>query len=230
MAAPPVVLVHGWGGSFAQTWQRPGIVDLVTDTGRQVVGVDLLGHGDAPKPHETEAYADLTVRVSEAITAVTGSDGPVDAVGFSLGAITLLQMAVARPQRFRRLVVAGVGRTLFEVDEERHRMILDALEGRGGDDNVGRLFTQYAAQPGNDREALTAIMRRPRQAPMRPEDLAVVTCPTLVVIGDRDFAGPGEPLAEALPDARLVTLRNCDHFATTEHFGFIDAMLDFLDG
>ena len=51
----------------------------------------------------------------------------------------------------------------------------------------------------------------------------------LVVIGDRDFAGPADELVEALPDARLVVLRNVDHFATPESFGFIDAALEFLD-
>ena len=51
----------------------------------------------------------------------------------------------------------------------------------------------------------------------------------LVVIGDRDFAGPADPLVDALPDARGVTLRNVDHFATPESFGFIDAVLEFLD-
>ena len=51
----------------------------------------------------------------------------------------------------------------------------------------------------------------------------------LVVIGDRDFAGPADRLVGALPDARGVTLRNVDHFATPESFGFIDATLDFLD-
>jgi len=32
-----------------------------------------------------------------------------------------------------------------------------------------------------------------------------------------------------LSDARLVTLRGVDHFATPKHFGFIDAALGFLD-
>ncbi len=64
---------------------------------------------------------------------------------------------------------------------------------------------------------------------MDPEMLAGVTCSTLVVIGDRDFAGPGEPLVAALPNATLRTLRNVDHFATPEAFGFIDAALNFLD-
>ena len=49
-----------------------------------------------------------------------------------------------------------------------------------------------------------------------------------MVIGDKDFAGPGEPLAEALPEGQLVTLRNVDHFATPKDFGCIDAALDFL--
>jgi hypothetical protein len=34
---------------------------------------------------------------------------------------------------------------------------------------------------------------------------------------------------EALPDARLVTLKGVDHFATPESFAFIDATLEFLD-
>jgi pimeloyl-ACP methyl ester carboxylesterase len=72
-------------------------------------------------------------------------------------------------------------------------------------------------------------MRRPRGERFTPELVARATCPTLVAIGDRDFAGPGEPLAAALPHARLVTLRNVDHFATPESFGFIDAALEFID-
>ena len=56
----PVVLVHGWGGSFASTWQRNGFTALLDDAGLEVIGVDLLGHGDAPKPHDPDAYHDLT--------------------------------------------------------------------------------------------------------------------------------------------------------------------------
>jgi pimeloyl-ACP methyl ester carboxylesterase len=220
----PVLLVHGWGGSFASTWQRSGFTDLLADAGRPVIGVDLLGHGEAPKPHDPEAYADLTARVVDALP-----DQPVDAVGFSLGAITLLELARKEPQRFRRLVLAGVGRNLFERDDERAAAILAGVEGRGDpDDNVGRLFGQYANQPDNDREALAAIMRRPARDVLRPGDLDEVTLPVLVVIGDRDFAGPADQLVDALPDATAVVLRNVDHFATPESFGFIDATLDFL--
>ncbi len=77
--------------------------------------------------------------------------------------------------------------------------------------------------------ALAAVLKRPDEGPFTPEELAAVTCPVLVVIGDKDFAGPADPLVDALPDAKAVTLRNTDHFATPESFGFIDAALEFLD-
>jgi pimeloyl-ACP methyl ester carboxylesterase len=220
-----VVLVHGWGGSFAATWRRSGFTELLADAGRPVIGVDLLGHGDAPKPHEPEAYADLTTRIEEALPA-----GPVDAVGFSLGALTLLRLAIRRPDAFRRIVVAGIGHNAFERDDVGRARILAGLDGTAEpEDNLARLFSQYADQPGNDRLALAAVMRRDDAMALTPDALAAVTAPVLVVLGDRDFAGPAEPLVDALPDARLVTLRNVDHFATPESFGFIDATLEFLD-
>ena len=222
--APPIVLVHGWGGSFDATWQRNGFTALLSDAGRSVIGVDLLGHGTAPKPHDPAAYGDMTSRIVDALPA-----DPVDAIGFSLGAITLLRLAIREPHRFERLVLAGIGATLFDGDNSRSQRIVAALEGHGDpDDNLTRSFVQYATQPGNDVDALTAVMKR-HQEPLRPEMLSTVTCPTLVVIGDRDFAGPGEPLAEALPNATLRTLRGVDHFATPEAYGFIDAALEFVD-
>ncbi|MGA0878757.1 MAG: alpha/beta fold hydrolase [Ilumatobacteraceae bacterium] len=226
----PVVLVHGWGGSYVSTWRASGFADLLEDAGRTVVGVDLLGHGTAPKPHDPEAYSDLTSRVLEA-----APDSPCDFVGFSLGAMTVLQLAIDHPERVHRLILAGIGRNVLEAEnDEAHRRLVQALEGDSASDddpsagdNIARLFVQYADQPGNDRAALTAVMKR-RRAPFAPDELARVTCPVLVVIGDHDFAGPGEPLARALPNARLVTLRKVDHFATTENFGFFDAAFDFL--
>jgi len=223
--APPVVLVHGWGGSFQTTWRQSGFTELLADAGREVIGVDLLGHGEAPKPHDPAAYADLTTRIVDVLP-----DRPVDIVGFSLGAITTLRLALREPHRFHRIVLAGVGRNLFERDPERAKRILAGVEGSADpDDNEARLFGQYARQPGNDPAALAAVMKRPDEGPFDPAALKAIDCPVLVVIGDRDFAGPADQLAEALPNAELVVLRNTDHFATPESFGFIDAVLEFLE-
>jgi pimeloyl-ACP methyl ester carboxylesterase len=221
----PIVLVHGWGGSFTTTWERPGFTALLADAGRPVVGVDLLGHGSAPKPSDPVAYADLTARIIDALPGA-----PVDAVGFSLGALTLLRTALDDPTRFRRMVLAGIGRNVFERDDEATARIVAAIESGGvTDDNRARLFAQYAHQPGNDPVALAAIMKRPPGERIDPSDLAALTLPILVAVGDDDFVQPADALVDALPDARQVTLRRTDHFATPESFDFIDATLEFLD-
>lgn len=220
---PPVVLVHGFASSFEHNWRQPGWADLLTESGRTVIGIDLLGHGTAPKPTDPVAYADLEQHV---LDAVAGHDR-VDAVGFSLGARVLLTVAARDPGRFRRLVVIGVGENLFRNDDPGP--MIRAMESEPGEDDVlARLFASLARSAGNDRAALAAFLRRP-PVPLTGEDLARVTCPVLVIIGDRDFAGPGDPLVDALPDARLVVLRGVDHFAATQDFHCIDRTLTFLD-
>jgi pimeloyl-ACP methyl ester carboxylesterase len=223
----PVVLVHGWGGSFTTTWERSGFTALLADVEREVIGVDLLGHGTAPKPHEPEAYADLTERVFAAMP-----EQPVDAVGFSLGALTLLRAAIDQPHRFRRLVLAGIGQNVFTRDDEATARIIEAIETGGtapDTDNRARLFAQYAHQTGNDPVALAAIMKRSPTPQIADDEFERVACPVLVAVGDRDFVLPADRLIDVLPDARLVTLRRTDHFATPESFDFIDATLEFLD-
>lgn len=222
-AAPPVLLLHGFAASADRTWRDNGWVDLLGDLGREVLAVDLLGHGDAEKPHDPSAYADLEARVAEALP-----EEPVDAVAFSLGARVLLRLAAGDPARFRRIVVAGVGDNLFRRDDSEP-IARAIVEGADEDDRLGQHFALLADVPGNDPLALAACLRRPAP-PLTAEELSALDRPVLVVLGDRDFAGPADPLLSALPDARLVTLRNVDHFATPKAMGFLDAALDFLEG
>lgn len=220
--APPVLLVHGFGTSHELTWVHNGWVDLLADEGREVIGVDLLGHGQAPKPTDPTAYDDLGERVRDALPA----NGPVDAIGFSLGAKTLLQVAADDPDRFRSLVVAGVGSNLFQRGD--HRAVVEAV--RSGDDGGNpalRYFTGLADLPGNDRDALAACMEN-GSGGVTAEQLGRITCPVLVVLGDQDFTAPADPLVDALPDATFVELPRTDHAKTPKSFAFIDAALDFL--
>jgi pimeloyl-ACP methyl ester carboxylesterase len=223
MTDVPVLLLHGFATSAARTWGENGWLDLLADTGRTVIAPDLLGHGTAPKPHDPAAYADLRAGVAEVLPA-----RPVDAIGFSLGARTLLELASERPERFRRLVVSGVGANLFRRDGSD--VIARALRGEGDTANpVARYFAGLAAHPDADPLALAALMEAGGR-PVTAGDLASVTTPTLVVLGENDFAGPPDPLVEALPDARLVVLPRTDHFATPKSFKFMDAALGFIEG
>jgi pimeloyl-ACP methyl ester carboxylesterase len=217
----PVVLVHGFATSADRTWRDNGWIDLLTDVGREVIAIDLLGHGTAEKPHDPAAYEQL-----EELVVAQLPDEPVDAIGFSMGARVLLTIAADQPERFHRIVATGVGANLFR-DEPRD-VITNAIRGEGDTDNpVAQYFAGLARQPGNDPEALLACMQSPRP---RLDDgrLAKVTCPVLVIIGDRDFAGPGDPLVDALPDATLLSLPGVDHFVTPKDFRTMDAALAFV--
>jgi len=91
----------------------------------------------------------------------------------------------------------------------------------------GMVFRRLADGLGNDREALIAFLQRP-QRPLTEADLTRITTHVLVVLGDKDPAGPGDGLVAALPDARLVTLRGVDHFGTPADVRCMQAVLDFL--
>lgn len=78
--APPVLLLHGFATSAKRTWVEPGWVALLNEAGRRVIAPDLLGHGDAPKPHDPAAYAEV-----EDLVLADLPPEPVDAVGYSAG-------------------------------------------------------------------------------------------------------------------------------------------------
>ncbi len=222
MSGNPVLLVHGFTTSAKRTWQEPGWIDLLTEAGRDVIAPDLLGHGDAPKPHDVEAYDD----VEGLIFAAVPDGATIDAVGYSAGARVVLWLAATYPDRFGKIVVGGMGGRMFQKREGNP--ILDALEGRAGDDDVvGGHFKAMAEGDGNDPKALAAFIQR-NQPRLDPEDLARITSPVLVILGDQDFAGPAEPLAEAIPNGEAMTLKGVDHFGLPKAFAFVEKGLDFL--
>lgn len=229
-AEPPVVLLHGLATSADRTWRETGWIDILGDTGRRVVAPPLPGHDGPDAPTEPDAYVGFEAQVAALLP-----EGPIDAVGFSLGARTLLVLAAAEPTRFRRLVVAGVGDNLFRRDGSS-AVLAAALEslaaGRADDEAAAnpmvRHFATLASSCGVSLGALSALLRRPDPPDVTPELLAGVQVPVCVVLGDADFAGPAQPLLDALPDAVHVPLRGVDHFSTPRSFAFVDAALAHL--
>lgn len=218
--SPPVVLLHGLATSANRTWVETGWVDLLRDEGREVSAPDLPGHGRGE-----ELTADDARRLED-LVAATLPAGPLDAVGFSLGARVLLVLASREPQRFGKLVLAGVGANLFRDDD--HRVLADHLDGSASDDApISHHFAQLCGDSATPPGTVSTLLRTPRP-PLTDDALGRIEARCLVVVGDRDFAGPGDPLVDRLSDASLVTLPGVDHFATPKSMAFLDAGLRFL--
>lgn len=225
--APPVVLLHGFAGSTRRTWEEIGWLDLLRDLGRTPIGIDLLGHGAAGHPTDPAAYDMLE---SDALEHFPPE--PVDVISFSAGGRVALDLAVTHPQRIRRLVVAGLGENVFREDAPGNagsEVLAAAIEAGENDTHpFMRWLTREAEETDVDRGALAAFLRRPNPPSFTKEALSEVSQPVLLVIGDQDWAGPAEPLAEALTNARVVSLPGVDHFATPRSMAFMDAAFEFL--
>jgi pimeloyl-ACP methyl ester carboxylesterase len=216
----PLVLLHGFGSTFDHNWVQSGWVDILADFDCTVPVIDLPGHGSSGRSADPADYGSVEEDVASVLP------NPTSAVGFSAGAKVLLRIAVAHPGRFDRLVLLGVGDNVFE--ESDSSALAEALEsGSDPEDVQARVFTRLAASTGNDPRALAAFLRR-RPPRLAPEDLAVVTCPVLVVLGTEDFVPSADRMVEALSSATLVSVPGVDHFATPSDFGVIDATMQFL--
>lgn len=107
----PLVMIHQSPGSSKQL---EGIVREL-GRGRLVIAPDTAGNGDSdaiadPRP----TIADLAATTLAAIEKLV--DGPFDLYGSHTGASIAVDVAIARPDRVRRLVIDGMG--LYAVDEQ----------------------------------------------------------------------------------------------------------------
>ncbi len=192
----PALLLHG-GANSAATWDR--LAARLVSAGHRVLAADLRGHGTSSwtSGYPLAGYREDIAGLLDALAL-----DRVALVGHSLGAYVAAVLAQRQPGRFTRLVLeeppvpprdpAGVPGVSLP------RFALPALLGLG-------------LRRGYDRRALVSAIRQLRVPdPGWWDALAAITSRTLVVSG-----GPGShipparlaALAEAIPHARLVTVR-----------------------
>jgi pimeloyl-ACP methyl ester carboxylesterase len=151
-------------------------------------------------------------------------------MGYSMGARIAAYLALAHPQRVRRLVLGGLGDRLVE-GVGLPPAIADAMEAPSLDaltDPMQRMFRAFADQTKSDRVVLAACIRGSRQTLSRAE-AARIACPTLVAVGTRDaVAGDPHRLAAMLPHAGVLEIPGRDHNLAVGDKVYKAGVLEFL--
>jgi pimeloyl-ACP methyl ester carboxylesterase len=126
-AHAPLLIAHGLFGS-AKNW---GAIAKRLALHRQVVTVDMRNHGDSPRSAE-HGYPALAGDLAETIVAHGGgSGGRADVLGHSMGGKAAMMLALTRPERVRRLVVADIAPVGYGHDQRQHIDTMEALDLAG---------------------------------------------------------------------------------------------------
>lgn len=226
----PVLLIHGFASNVATNWIDTGWVTTLTKAGYRVIAYDNRGHGQSAKLYDLEAYgAQIMAEDARRLLDHLGIDR-AHVVGYSMGARIAAFLAIAHQARVRSLVFGGLGLNMVR-GVAGTGPVAHALEAASIDEvtnATARTFRAFAEQTKSDLKALAACIRSSR-ARITPEALSTLTCPVLVVVGERDVIG-GSPsgLAELIPGARAVQLPGRDHMKAVGDKDFKQAVLDFF--
>ncbi|HEY2160258.1 MAG TPA: alpha/beta fold hydrolase [Solirubrobacteraceae bacterium] len=252
----PIVLFHGYADS-ADTWRQT--LALLGREGRRAIAVDLPGFGAADGLRQDEILPQLDEFAVAAVAYLRGRRGPrVVAVGNSLGGCLVLRLAERQSAQLAGVVgVAPAGlemsRLLSLVERDPILTSILALPVpvpsavvRAA---VARLYLQlaFAAPASVDPRVVATFTRhlRHRATAARyletahrllpelrdPFELDRISCPVLLVWGDRDrlvFPRGARQLLDAVPNARLELMDGIGHCPQVEAADrFAKILLDF---
>lgn len=255
---PTVVLLHGFGDS-AETWA--GVLAHLAHAGRSAVAVDLPGFGEAEDLSPGPILPQLD-RFVAAVADAHGNGAGVVLAGNSLGGLAALRAAglgvaplgvvtFSQPVcgdswLIRRFLAARTPMLvrLLSLPVPVPRGLSVRLITAGAQAALGRrarVHDPLAAQRlgeyfGRRRGGHVWVVRTARQLGLESNgcyQLERVTCPVLVVHGERDRIIPtnaARAVHSALPDSTLVLRRRWGHCPQLQDpTGVATMILNFLD-
>lgn len=171
--------------------------------------------------------------------------------GLSMGGYVALEILRRAPERVERLALLDTTARPDTPEQTQRRKDAIAIAQSGGFEKimpsmlpnlvhpdhlalerVGGLAKDMARAVGADAFARqqNAIMHRPDSRPGLPR----VDCPTLVVVGADDALTPpdrAEEMADLIPGAELLVVKQCGHLSTLEQPEMVSAaLLRWLQG
>jgi pimeloyl-ACP methyl ester carboxylesterase len=245
-AGDPVLFINGTGESGA-TWDA----QMRALSGYRCVAIDNRDTGDSS--YVTSSYTPTDLAADAAGVIESLGIAPCNVVGFSLGGAAAQELAIARPELVRSIVLLSTWARSddFFVAEMRN---WQAIRRAHWDDEVSFLlaleawlFSPATFADVDLRASIYAMwLAETHQEPegwIRQTEadiahdaldrLAAVRVPALVIVGEDDICTPprfADELHTALPDARLVRVPDAGHCAVFEQPDAVArAIGEFLD-
>jgi pimeloyl-ACP methyl ester carboxylesterase len=104
----PVVLLHGFTGSYARHWEGPGVIGALESAGYRVIAMDCRGHGQSGKPHDASQYGlEMVQDVLRLLDHLHIDRAHI--VGYSMGGGIAAQLLVRYPNRVKTVTLLGAG-------------------------------------------------------------------------------------------------------------------------
>jgi pimeloyl-ACP methyl ester carboxylesterase len=187
--SPAIVLTHGLAATGA-TWAAQ-VEELSPSF--QVVTWDLRGHGQSPGAAGDCQLSDLANDLSAVLDAASVDRAVV--LGHSAGGVVAMQLALDHPDRCAGLVLVGTASECNAKSNEFYETLATIAIERGMAPVRRRLgLGSGESDPANvdppTFAKIARVMANLHREPLTPR-LDEVRCPTLIIVGEKDFLGAG---------------------------------------
>lgn len=247
-AGAPVLLIHG-SGPGVSAWANWRLVMPALAQHARVIAPDMVGFGYSERPEGFVYSMDAWVRQAVGLLDALGI-ARTDLVGNSFGGGLALALAIAHPERVRRLVLMGSVGVPFAITPgldavwgytpsvENMRAIMDYFAFDQGlmSDDLARLRFEASARPGVQ-ESYAAMFPAPRQRWIEAlasaeADIRALPHQALVIHGREDRVIPlstSLTLSSWIQRSQLHVYGQCGHWTQIEHAArFARLVGDFL--